>query len=409
MKKTVAYCVDIGLDEDGFIAEAQCECAAGVGPNAHCKHVVTVICALLDNSKTGNMKREAACTDQLQTFKKPKLVHTGSPVKACDLGLGKRNAAATPVYDPRLPQDRGMVGYNDYVRNLTVNYQFSPKLPLLQSFVPANMFAADLDHDYLAMNRVDKFLVDEEVARITFEAVQAIEDRTRGQSADKTWHKERSKRLTASNFGRIHHATQRTDNNKLAYSLLQSVDLDHVAAIRHGKQHEQVAKRKFEANTGIMVNPVGLCVDLESPYLAASPDGLIGEDTVVEIKCPYSAKDKIISPATIPYLKEVEGNLSLDPKHNYFCQVQGQMMITHRQKCKLIIYTNVDMQVIDIHADSAFQKDLKSKLKGFYETYFKPALLDTYLYKRYNKYTFWDFCSQFCGCWWPVAPFTNLD
>ena len=122
MKKTVAYCVDIGLDQDGFIAEAQCECAAGVGPNAHCKHVVTVICALLDNSKTGNMKREAACTDWLQTFKKPKLVHTGSPVKACDLGLGKRNAAATPVYDPRLPQDRGMVRYNNYVRNLTVNY-----------------------------------------------------------------------------------------------------------------------------------------------------------------------------------------------------------------------------------------------------------------------------------------------
>ena len=38
-----SYEVDILLDETGSIIEAQCECHAGVGPSAHCKHVCTVI------------------------------------------------------------------------------------------------------------------------------------------------------------------------------------------------------------------------------------------------------------------------------------------------------------------------------------------------------------------------------
>jgi hypothetical protein len=43
MKRAVTYKVDIAIDEHGSIYECQCECAVGMGPNAHCKHV----CCLL--------------------------------------------------------------------------------------------------------------------------------------------------------------------------------------------------------------------------------------------------------------------------------------------------------------------------------------------------------------------------
>ena len=39
------------------------------------------------------------------------------------------------------------------------------------------------------------------------------------------------------------------------------------------------------------VKLAGLFVDLNLPYLAASPDGLIGDDSIIEIKCPISIKD----------------------------------------------------------------------------------------------------------------------
>ena len=36
--------------------------------------------------------------------------------------------------------------------------------------------------------------------------------------------------------------------------------------------------------------------------LAASPDGLIGDDTVVEVKCPFTARTKPIDATTIDFL-----------------------------------------------------------------------------------------------------------
>ena len=35
-----------------------------------------------------------------------------------------------------------------------------------------------------------------------------------------------------------------------------------------------------------MVEPCGLFVDTSKPFLAASPDGVVGQDAVVEVKCP---------------------------------------------------------------------------------------------------------------------------
>ena len=39
------------------------------------------------------------------------------------------------------------------------------------------------------------------------------------------------------------------------------------------------------------VLPAGLFVDFNLPFLAATSDSLIGNDAIIEIKCPYSAKD----------------------------------------------------------------------------------------------------------------------
>jgi hypothetical protein len=35
----------------------------------------------------------------------------------------------------------------------------------------------------------------------------------------------------------------------------------------------------------------GICVSLDYPYLAASPDGIIDDDNLIEVKCPYVASE----------------------------------------------------------------------------------------------------------------------
>ena len=66
---------------------------------------------------------------------------------------------------------------------------------------------------------------------------------------------------------------------------------------------------------------------------AASPDGIIGDDRVLEIKCPFTAFNKPITPATVPFLYEENGVMNLINNHDYYYQVQGQMLCTNRKHC----------------------------------------------------------------------------
>lgn len=62
MKKTVAYKVDLSFDVNGVVDEAQCECGAGQGPGAHCKHVQVILFSLLKLNKDGSTLTELTCT-----------------------------------------------------------------------------------------------------------------------------------------------------------------------------------------------------------------------------------------------------------------------------------------------------------------------------------------------------------
>jgi hypothetical protein len=77
-KKLCVYNVDVLLDVHGVVQESQCECTAGTGPNAHCKHVAVVLYALT-RSKEGILTTKT-CTQSLQSFHQVKS-YGGSPVK----------------------------------------------------------------------------------------------------------------------------------------------------------------------------------------------------------------------------------------------------------------------------------------------------------------------------------------
>ena len=62
MKRQVCYTVDISMDSDGVVMESQCECGAGTGPNAHCKHIVTILYALSRSHCTGEILLQQTCT-----------------------------------------------------------------------------------------------------------------------------------------------------------------------------------------------------------------------------------------------------------------------------------------------------------------------------------------------------------
>ena len=88
----------------------------------------------------------------------------------------------------------------------------------------------------------------------------------------------------------------------LCHSLLNPPKLACLA-VNHGKTYESIAIKKFEELNNLAVSKVGLCVNPNFPYLGASPDGLISEDTILEVKCPFAGRNnKIVPGKFFPFL-----------------------------------------------------------------------------------------------------------
>ena len=383
-RSATEYIVNVQISEDKFILYTQCECASGKGPTAYCKHVLLVFEALEDFLKTKTYKTRQTCTEKLQTFHQVKK-YTGSPVKAKNLNLPKVEKLKKNLanYDPRPKKLRKIENYYDFFRNTCINFAGTIKqtFPELQLFKPANFYSFYNDHDYFKLHAEDEFLKDMNISKITQEKIEEIEINTRGQSENKYWMHERNIRITSSNFGQVINSK---NHEKTAKSLLNPQCLSHIPAIQHGKKFEVHAIKKAEKYIGTKIKKCGTFVSLSCPYLAASPDGIINDDTSIEVKCPYTARDKMISPATISFLVNGQDKVTtLDTTHPYYFQVQGQMFCANKKLCLFIVYTFKDILIIPIIRDDIFIQKMLVSLKDFYDNSFKVELLKKYLYKDF--------------------------
>lgn len=77
--------------------------------------------------------------------------------------------------------------------------------------------------------------------------------------------------MTASKFGKICKMRQNTSCKNTVHELLYGQTNHKMKAIEYGRVMESVAKVKFEELFNLKIKSVGLCIDVEVPYLAASP------------------------------------------------------------------------------------------------------------------------------------------
>lgn len=204
---------------------------------------------------------------------------------------------------------------------------------------------------------------------------------TRDQAASAQWHELRTSRITSSRFGEICKATEKKNINLLLASLISPKHFTSQATT-HGTVHELTAKRKYESLYGVSVNDSGLCVSPTHPYLGASPDGLVDDGLVIEIKCPFKTRNCKIVPGTPPFLVD-DG---LKKTHDYYYQVQGQMFCTGRTEAHFCVYTFADFKVFVVPRDQVFIDTMVAKLSDFYTKYFKPALIEARVFKSLSKY-----------------------
>lgn len=257
--------------------------------------------------------------------------------------------------------------------------------------------ATPLNNESYGPNCQQPDLPDEEISRLIKLQVEVLDvspeeqmqicKSTIAQADSDQWHSERRFRLTASRFGEI--CKRRARFGVLVKQYLYGSPV-HNAAVQYGKLNEDVALKAYTALTGRKVENCGLfvCVGKGKGFLAASPDGIVGHDRLVEVKCPYSARD--LNPVDIPAKKKSfcstlkDGKLHLKPSHNYFYQVQGQMYITGRRICDFVVWTPKGLSVEEIQFDPGFVKTMVEKLETFYLNHYGPELVDSRRFRHFK-------------------------
>ena len=227
------------------------------------------------------------------------------------------------------------------------------------------------------LNADDKEMYLSSKCLVSHERILDIAAATIGQHKNECWLIARKTRITASKFGIVLNACKR---NKFPPSLFKSLvdgyDMHRALAVQWGKNNERTALQKFIESTGFQVTETGLWLH-ESGFFGASPDGLIGEDSVLEIKCPYQMRNGNIKKFVTEkkyFFHYEEDEVVVDVNHIYYHQIQGQLYLTGRKQCYFFVWTPHDFEALLINKDLQWAENI-TILKDFYLNKFIPALL----------------------------------
>lgn len=211
----------------------------------------------------------------------------------------------------------------------------------------------------------------------TPEEVDELEELTRDQHISDLWYIERRKRLTASLFGVVCKKRTTTSCKSLLETILYPKRF-YSDACEYGKKNEENARKELEKITRKTIDPCGLFVDIEQPFLAATPDGLIQDSGLVEIKCPYSARQ--MTPEEGIRTKKITfwQNNEINKNHKWYYQVQGQLHITRRSYCIFAVWTPHGLKTETILRDTEFWKNkMEPFLRSFYYDCMIPEIIDS--------------------------------
>ena len=124
-----------------------------------------------------------------------------------------------------------------------------------------------------------------------------------------------------------------------------------------GTEQEPFARAAYEAAQNVLVDEVGMISHPRIEMSGASPDGLVGDDGLVEIKCPKTAT-------------HIETLLSKTVPGKYNIQMQWQMACTDRSWCDFVSFDprmpeGLQMFLKRVPRDDALIKTLEDEVVKF--------------------------------------------
>lgn len=159
------------------------------------------------------------------------------------------------------------------------------------------------------------------------------------------WYEARLHRFTSSEVHKLIPGARPGELTKTAVAYVFDKIADRITAggcleyrelntreIEWGREHEETARLAYSTIMSVDVQTCGFFVCEDLPSFGGSPDGLVGEDGFIEIKCPYnsSVHARYLAMATPDDLRR--------EKPEYYAQIQGNYLATGRRWCDFVSY-----------------------------------------------------------------------
>ena len=129
------------------------------------------------------------------------------------------------------------------------------------------------------------------------------------------------------------------------------------SAMQWGTDTEPFARAAYEAAMDVLVSETGFIIHPTISEAGASPDGLVGDDGLIEIKCPNTAT-------------HIETLLSERVPAKYITQMMWQMTCTGRKWCDFVSFDprmpeglQIFIKRVEFH--DSIVKGLESEVKEF--------------------------------------------
>jgi len=128
-----------------------------------------------------------------------------------------------------------------------------------------------------------------------------------------------------------------------------------------GNEYELDAIEAYQTQTGQMVTLNDVIQHPTLDYVAGTPDGLIGSEGIIEVKCPYNS---------VNHLMNLKSGAQLD---DYKYQIQGYLWITGRKWCDFVSYDprfkkDLQLAIYRVDRDQLLIDELAARVQEFEET-----------------------------------------
>ena len=175
------------------------------------------------------------------------------------------------------------------------------------------------------------------------------------------WFEQRKKRITGSAIGAILGVSPFTKPKDVMRRMVRDAngyesEFTGNIATDFGTANEPVAILDFMLETGLQVEETGFHIHPDYDWLGASPDGFVGDDAVIEIKCPFGKRDS-------------SEFVSINEQLHYMAQIQYEMFCTGRKKCYFFQWSPKGTMLEVVEFQQSFIDGTLPRLKEFYDKF----------------------------------------